>query len=151
RDDEDESLYWKEIIDGLHRDWHKRLFLWATPGQATGHSVMWDMRMSARGGRERNMRFTEEAMEVARLVDEEEGAPFTWDGHAGLRMHAHNAKRKPNQFGFTLGKVTRDSSKLVDLAVCTVGVRLGRRLVMNHPKFRKRSTGARKGKAVILR
>ena len=76
--------------------------------------------------------------------------PFTWDGHAGLRMHAHNAKRRPNQFGFTLGKVTRDSSKLVDLAVCAVGARLGRRLVMNHPKFRK-GAKTRKGKAVVLR
>ncbi|MCP3017294.1 hypothetical protein NGM33_28585 [Nocardiopsis dassonvillei] len=150
RDDEDESLYWKEMIDGLHRDWHKRLFLWATPGAQLGHSVMFDMRMSARGARERNQRFTEEAMEVARLVDEEEGVPFTWDGHAGLRMHAHNAKRRPNQFGFTLGKVTRDSSKLVDLAVCAVGARLGRRLVMNHPKFRK-GAKTRKGKAVVLR
>lgn len=150
RDDEDESLYWKEMIDGLHRDWHKRLFLWATPGSQLGHSVMFDMRMSARGARERNQRFTEEAMEVARLVDEEDGVPFTWDGHAGLRMHAHNAKRRPNQFGFTLGKVTRDSSKLVDLAVCAVGARLGRRLVMNHPKFRKGASG-RKGRAVILR
>ncbi|WP_174545619.1 terminase [Nocardiopsis dassonvillei] len=150
RDDEDESLYWKEMIDGLHRDWHKRLFLWATPGAQLGHSVMFDMRMSARGARERNQRFTEEAMEVARLVDEEDGVPFTWDGHAGLRMHAHNAKRRPNQFGFTLGKVTRDSSKLVDLAVCAVGARLGRRLVMNHPKFRK-GAKTRKGKAVVLR
>ncbi|MEU0493500.1 hypothetical protein ABZ249_30100 [Nocardiopsis sp. NPDC006139] len=150
RDDEDESLYWKEMIDGLHRDWHKRLFLWATPGSQLGHSVMFDMRMSARGARERNQRFTEEAMEVARLVDEEDGVPFTWDGHAGLRMHAHNAKRRPNQFGFTLGKVTRDSSKLVDLAVCAVGARLGRRLVMNHPKFRK-GAKTRKGRAVVLR
>lgn len=150
RDDEDESLYWRQPIDGWHRDFHKRLFLWATPGQSTGHAVMWDMRMSAKGGRERNRQFTEEAMETARLVDEEDGFPFTWDGHAGMRMHAHNAKRRPNEFGFTLGKVTRDSSKLVDLAVCGVGARVGMRLVKNNPKFRK-SAKTRKGKAVVLR
>lgn len=152
RDDEDEALYWREPIDQWHRDFHKRLFLWATPG-VNGHAVLFDMRMSARGARDRYRQFTEEAMEFVRLVDEEDPErAFTHDGHAVLRQHVHNAKRRPNQWGFSLGKATRDSSNLVDLAVCAVGARLGRRLVMNHPKFRRRSGGGtRRGRAVILR
>ncbi|HLS33327.1 MAG TPA: hypothetical protein VK039_07050, partial [Brevibacterium sp.] len=59
RDDEDESLYWKPIIDGIHRDFRNRVKLWATPGTVRGHSVLFDMRMSQPGARERNARFTE--------------------------------------------------------------------------------------------
>lgn len=78
----------------------------------------------------------------------EEASGFTHDGHAALRKHVRQAKERPNQWGHTLGKVTRDSSKLVDLAVCMVGARLGRRRVLNSTKYRK-STGS--GKVVVMR
>jgi hypothetical protein len=48
-----------------------------------------------------------------------------------LRIHVHNARRRPNKWGVSLGKVNRDSRKLVDLAVCMVGARMGRRLALN--------------------
>jgi hypothetical protein len=87
-------------------------------------------------------------METARVVDEEPlERAFTHDGHSALRRHVHQAKRRPNQWGFSLGKVSRDSNKLVDLAVCMVGARLGRRRVLNSSKFRKSD---RAGKVVVM-
>jgi len=143
RDDEDEALYWGELVDAWHRDFRNRLAVWATPG-AQGHAVKFDMRLSQPGGVRRNQAFTEEAMATAHAVDEED-RPFTHDGHAALRRHVHNARRRPNQWGYSLGKASRDSSDLVDLAVCMVGARLGRRIVLNAGKGRtgRRTTGGR--------
>ncbi|MEU6204582.1 hypothetical protein ABZ814_13455 [Micromonospora musae] len=133
RDDSDEQLYWMPTVDALHRDYRDKLPVWATPGQNIGHSVLFDMRLSQPGGKERNRLFTEAAMQVVK--DVEEDATLTWDGDAGLRMHAHNARRRPNQWGVSLGKVSRDSKKLVDLAVCMVGARMGRRIALNSGKL----------------
>ena len=146
RDDSTEALYWKELGDSLHRDFRNRLKVWATPG-AQGSSVVFDMRLSQRGGNERNQKFTETAELVSTLIDEsdvEAGVvPFRIESHAGLRMHAHNAKRRPNRWGFTLGKQSRDYKRLVDLAVCMVGARLGRDVALDSGKVRAAS-GAKK-------
>jgi hypothetical protein len=69
------------------------------------------------------------AEQVAHEIDEE--GSVTHDGDARLRIHVHNARRRPNKWGVSLGKVNRDSRKLVDLAVCMVGARMGRRLALN--------------------
>lgn len=139
RDDEDEALYWGPMIDQWHRDFRDELPVWATPG-AHGNAVLFDMRLSSHGGAERNRLFTEQAMQTARDIDED--AALTHDGHPALRTHVHNARRRPNKWGVSLGKITRDSQHLVDLAVCMVGARLGRRLALNSGKLaakRKRS------------
>lgn len=144
-DDQDEALYWRSVIDGWHRDFRTKLKVWATPG-AQGNSVLYDMRLSQRGGVLRNQLFTEVAMLTAREIDEEQS--FQHDGNPALRSHTHNAKRRPNQWGYTLGKASRDSHQLVDLAVCMVGARLGRGVVLNSGKVR---TGERtQRKAVLL-
>lgn len=144
-DDADDSLYWRAAIDGWHRDFRTKLKVWASPG-AQGSSVLYDLRLSQRGGVLRNQLFTEVAMLTAREIDED-GA-FKHDGHPALRTHTHNAKRRPNQWGYSLGKASRDSSQLVDLAVCMVGARLGRGVVLNSGKVR---TGDRpKRKALVL-
>jgi hypothetical protein len=139
RDDEDEAPYWGKVIDGWHRDFQNVVSLWATPGQKTGSAVLFDMRLSQPGGVERNRAFTESAMQTARDIDED--AVLTHDGHAMLRLHTHNAKKRPNKWGVSLGKVSRDSNRRVDLAVCMVGARMGRRLVLNSPNRKRRRTG----------
>lgn len=144
-DDQDEALYWRSVIDGWHRDFRNKLKVWATPG-IQGNSVMFDMRMSQRGGLQRNQLFTEVAMLTAREIDED--SAFHHDGNAALRTHTHNAKRRPNQWGYSMGKASRDSHQLVDLAVCMVGARMGRGVVLNSGKVR---TGERsKRRAVLL-
>jgi hypothetical protein len=140
-DDADESLYWKPLLDNLHRDFAKKLKVWATPG-AQGNSVVFDMRLSQRGGVLRNQLFTEVAMLTAKEIDGE-SAPFKHDGNSALRVHTHNAKRRPNQWGYSVGKASRDSHQLVDLAVCMIGARMGRGIVLNSGKVRKRSGAAK--------
>lgn len=139
RDDEDESLYWMELLDRLHRDFGTKLPLWATPGANIGHAVLFDMRLSSRGGHERMKQFTQAAMQTARDIDED--ATLTHDGSAALRTHVHNARRRPNQWGTSLGKINRDSTYLVDLAVCMVGARMGRRVALNSGKLGRKKTG----------
>lgn len=146
RDDADESLYWMALVDEFHRHFRDKVLVWATPGQATGNSVLFDMRLSQKGGAERNRQFTEAAMQTVRDIED---GNLTWDGDAALRLHVHNARKRANQWGESLGKITRDSDRLVDLAVCMVGARMGRRIVLNSGALEKaqQETGPRPGKA----
>lgn len=155
RDDEDEALYWAPMIDGWHRDFRRKLPIWATPGATLGNSVKFDMRLSQRGAVDRNRDFTEMAELLALIIDEDPDPDhpnkppgMTHDGHPGLRMHTHNAKLRPNKWGHSLGKKNRDSKQLVDLAVCMVGAHLGRRIALNSGKFRSGSS-TEKRKAVL--
>lgn len=130
RDDDDEAVYWASLIDEWHRRYARKVALWATPGKQAGNAVMFDMRLSARGGAERNRLFTEQAERTVAEIEDEQ--TLTWDGTTMLRLHVHNARRRPNQWGVGIGKASRSSTKLVDYAVSMVGARLGRRLVLNH-------------------
>lgn len=141
-DDSAEALYWRDMIDGLHRDYRDKLQVWATPGDVLGNAVMFDMRTSQRGALSRLQAFTENAMLVQRWInDEGETAPLRHDGHPILRQHVHNARERPNQWGTSLSKVTRDSNKHIDLAVCMVGAVMGARVALNSGKLKKRPRG----------
>jgi hypothetical protein len=121
-------------IKELHRDFRDKLPLWATPGM-NGNSVLFDMRTSAPGGMRRNFDFTKAAELVQGWVqDDGVAGPFRWDGSPILRRHVHNAKMRPNQWGCSLGKVTRDSFRVVDAATAMVGAILGARLAGNSGK-----------------
>ena len=142
RDDETEHEYWATLTDEWHRDFRSNVLVWASGSEKAqgGNSILFDMRTSTPGGKDRNRLFTEAAEVTAAEIDDE-NSPFTHDGTSMLRMHAHNARRRPNQWGISLSKESRDSSKLVDMAVAMVGARLGRRLVLNSGKTRKVRTG----------
>ncbi|MCU1680946.1 MAG: phage Terminase [Amycolatopsis sp.] len=124
RDDADESAYWGACFDQWHQDFRDDLLIKAS---ATNHTVF-DMRTSGPGGADRNRLFTEEAMATVQAIDEDK--TLKWDGDAGLRMHVRHARRRPNKWGFSLGKANRDSKDKVDLAVTMVLARLARRLVL---------------------
>ena len=147
-DDEEDALYWADLIDEWHRDLHKKVKVWATPGNTTGNAVKFDMRLSQKGGVERNKAFTEMAELVSKWIDDDRA--FRHDGHPGLRQHTHNARRRPNQWGVSLGKESRDSKKHVDLAVCMVGAHLGRRLVLNNPNVRTSNGVERPKRRVVV-
>jgi hypothetical protein len=139
KDDDTENLYWADMIDALHRDLRDKLPVWATPGEVRGNSVLFDMRLSQFGGKQRNQAFTEAAELVQTWIDEEgKNGIFRHDGDPRLRTHVHNAKIRPNQWGDSLGKASRDSKQLVDLAVCMVGAVMGARIVLNSGKRRKK-------------
>lgn len=148
KDDDTEVNYWIPLCDAWHRDFGKKLKVWATPGAAgkNGHAVLFDMRIKTWGGAARNAQFTAAAMQCAQDIDE--NGTLIWDGDPRLQTHTHQAKKRTNPWGVSLGKVTRDSAKHVDLAVCMVGARMGRRIVLNSGKIRRR-TGAATGRAVF--
>lgn len=140
RDDETEALYWADLIDAWHRDFRDDVLVWATPGKG-GSAVLFDMRMSKLGATERLRAFTEAAELTAQAIDEDDG-DLAHDGNPMMRVHVHNARRRPNQWGVGIGKSSRSSSKLVDYAVSMVGARMGRRIVLNSGATRtKKRTG----------
>jgi hypothetical protein len=139
RDDETEALYWAEAVDAWHRDFRDKVLVWASPGAKIGNSVAFDMRQHLPGGRERLRLFTEEAERTAEAIDED--GTLTWSGSETFRRHVHNARRRPNQWGVSLGKQSRTSSKLIDYAVAMVGARMGRRVVLNSGKTRAQHSG----------
>lgn len=142
KDETEEHLYWMHVIDGWHRDYQTKLPVWATGGAKLGSSVVFDMRLSSFGAKTRNQMFTEAAEMVAKWVDEEGlMGPLRHDGNPMLRTHVHNARMRPNPWGTSLGKVTRDSNKLVDLAVCMVGAVMGARIALNSGKLPKKRSG----------
>lgn len=145
-DDDTEVNYWLPLCDEWHRDFHKKLRVWASGGVKTGHSVLFDMRIKTQGGIQRNQQFVAAAMQTQSDIDEY--GTLIWDGDPVIQQHTHSAKRRPTQWGVSLGKVTRDSSHHVDLAVCMVGARMGRRIVLNSGKVRRR-TSAGSGRAVF--
>lgn len=55
---------------------------------------------------------------------------FTIDGHPTLIRHILNARTKTNRFGESIGKESPKSPKKIDAAVCMIGARMVRRLVM---------------------
>lgn len=142
-DEETGHLYWMPLIDQWHRDFQKKLPVWATPG-AGGHSVLFDMRLSQSGGVKRNQLFTEAAMQTYQDIVEKK---LTHDGNPILRQHVHNARRRPNQWGTSVGKINRSSDKLVDYCVSMIGARLGRQLALRSPKIK--SLDAPRGRRLL--
>jgi hypothetical protein len=122
RDDEGER-FWEPTIDEWHRTYGRDLEVWAVRSGDRQHSIAWDMRSP-----ERMATFTQAAM---RFCTEVQDRTFTHDGDRSMRGHVLNARRRPNKNGVSLGKEHRESSRKVDLAVCAVGARMLRRLVLN--------------------
>jgi phage terminase large subunit-like protein len=78
--------------------------------------------------RERTNLFT---IAAQRFVTEVQDRRFTHDGSRSMRAHVLNARRRPNEWGVSLGKEHRESKRKIDMAVCAVGARMVRRLLLN--------------------
>lgn len=133
KDDEDGSHYWDGIIDGWHQDFRDKFdrSVWAVKSADRTHSIMWDMTSPLRSELfvQAAQRFVEE---MERKNDIEEIDPsFTIDGHPLLLSHLKQARRRMTKWGESLGKSGRQSTKKIDLAVCAVGARMLRRVVLN--------------------
>lgn len=134
RDDSGER-YWEALIDAWHRRYKGRLRLWAVKTGDRQHSIAWDMRSP-----EHVKLFTQAA---ERFLSDVEGGTVPHDGAVALATHIKNARRRPNQYGVSIGKEHRESARKIDLAVCAVGARMLWRLLQN-----KKSTGG--GGRVLL-
>jgi hypothetical protein len=131
-DDETQERYWDGLFDEWHRRYKDALELWAVPGRQ-GHAVMWDMTSQVR-----SQAFTAAAERTAKDIEDMD---LVWWPDGRLRSHVRNAKRYPNKWGVSLWKGHRESARKIDLAVCMVGARMVRRLVMNNPNRKRQRSG----------
>lgn len=120
---------WESYVDSwdkdLGRDRGRELCVFAGPR----HRIAWDMRS-------RQKEFTlEGAMRVSNEI--EEGA-FTHDGDARVRQHVHNARRRPNAWGVSFGKESRESKRKVDALAALILARMARRAYLALPERRRR-------------
>lgn len=108
-----------------------RLAIHAVPGGKDPQPIAWDMRSKVYD-------FTV-AVELALAELNDQG--FTHDGDARLSRHVVNARRRPNRYGVSIGKESPDSRRKIDAAVCMVGARMVRRLVLAAPAPKGKRTG----------
>jgi len=128
---------WETYVDQWGQEFGDRLVIDATGGRSR-HPVAWDMRAHV-------PEFTKAAEWFeAELRDH----AISHDGDARLRQHLLNAKRAPNRWGVSIRKEHRESARKIDLAVCAVGARMVRRLVVASPSWVKQGSGKRAGRVV---
>jgi hypothetical protein len=99
-------------------EWPRRhgskLKLRAQPTGKDRQDIAWDMRSHA-------MEFTR-AVELFEAEVREQ--KFTHDGHPVLHRHVVNMRRRPNRYGISVGKESRDSPNKIDAGVCAIGARM---------------------------
>ena len=122
--------FWDAVIDGWHRDFGDRFQAWPVQSGPNRHSVMFDMSSS-----NAQKLFVQAAEHFVSELEEQTkpNAPLTLtlDGHPKLVQHLRNARDYPTKWGHSLSKEMRDSVRKIDLAVCAVGARMLRRIVLN--------------------
>lgn len=123
-DDETMDRFWDPLFDEWHRRWGRQYKVQAS----RKNTVMWDMT-----SRDLSRQFAEA---VGYTYEEIKSGAFTWDGDARLRKHMLNACRFPVQGHVSIAKDHRESKRKIDLAVCMVGARMVRRLILNNNKRR---------------
>ena len=105
-------------------EWPKRyqdqLEIWAVPSGKEPQAIAWDMRT-------RSFDFT---MACELTLTEIQERAFAHDGDSRVGRHVVNARRHPNRWGVSIAKESRDSPKKIDAAVCMVGARMARRLLL---------------------
>ena len=134
-EDETGQRYWDALIDDWGQQYGTRLDVWAVQSGQDRHAVLWDMRSPTR-----TRQFTEAC---ERALSDLQAGDLPHDGHLMLRVHATNARRRPNQYGISIGKESRESKRKIDLAVCAIGARMLRRMweALPDDKKRRRRTG----------
>jgi hypothetical protein len=108
-----------------------KLDIWALPSGKEPQSIAWDMRTKA----------YDFALAVELTETEIRERQFTHDGDSRMARHVANARRRPSKWGVvSIGKESPDTPRKIDLAVCMIGARMVRRLLLaNDSKTRKRT------------
>ncbi len=132
---ETESSYWMPYLDMWMQRYKERLDPkhWPIKSGLRKHAINFDMTSS-----DRTKVFIDAAEQTVEdfetLNDIEEFAPtFFFDGHPVLMQHLKNAIKHydPRGWGTSLSKEQKDSPRKIDAAVCLVGARMLRRVVLN--------------------
>ncbi len=116
--------YWETDVDAWRDEYGERLLVKAT----TRHSVAWDMRGHAAD--------TVRSVEALHRAITDREAPHNGDDR--LTRHVLNARRRPNRWGVSFGKETRESPKKVDALAAYVLARMARTRVLGEGVLTKR-------------
>lgn len=108
------------VLTEWPRRYGERLQLWAVPGGRPPQVIAWDMR-----GHGYDFARACEAAE-ADITDR----AFTHDGHPALSRHVANARRRAFRDAVSVGKESPGSPRKIDAAVCMIGARMVRRMVL---------------------
>ena len=132
---------WESFV---HTSWPARhgedLVLWAQPGGRAPGPIAWDMRAHVMDFTLAAEAFTSDLFEDA----------FTHDGSLLMRRHVVTARRRPNRWGVSIGKESRHSAKKIDAAVCVVGARMVRRLLLASPEWAARNASKTKAPGRVV-
>ncbi|HVX20893.1 MAG TPA: hypothetical protein VHB02_06080 [Acidimicrobiales bacterium] len=143
KDDEaedDERFFWP-LCDEWSRRYGRRLKIWAVKSGDNKHAVAWDMTS--------RVRLAQFVPAVEQLDADITSGVFRFHqiGHSSwLLRHLVNARRHPGPHGVSMRKDGRESRHKIDLAVCTAGARMLRRMVLLSRKPRKSG----KGRVLVL-
>lgn len=118
---------WESYVDAWSHDFGAGLRVKASERSPVGYDM-----------RSRTMLFTRAAESFAQAVADGE---VKHDGDAVMREHVHNARRRPNRFGVSLGKEHRESARKVDVAVAAVLARAARMEVLARGARKRQRTG----------
>lgn len=118
---------WESYVDAWSADFGAGLAAKASERSAVG----FDMRSKA-------MLFTRAAEAFTLAVADGE---IKHDGDGVLRTHVHNARRRPNRHGVSLGKEHRESARKIDAAVAAVLARAARSEAMTRGRRARPRTG----------
>ena len=117
----------ESYVDAWAFEFGDRLLIDATTGRSRS-AVAFDMRAKV----------PEFVPAVGRALAEIKQKALTHDGDSRLTRHVLNARRQPTRYGVLIRKEARDSPHKIDLAVCLIGARHVRRLVLASPEWAKR-------------
>lgn len=107
----------------------------AAPSARPPQPVAWDMRGHA----------YEFAKAAEACLAEIEDQAFTHDDHPAVARHVVNCRRRPYRDAVTVGKESRDSPLKIDAAVCVIGARMVRRLVLADQRRGRKTAGNFRG------
>lgn len=130
---------WESYVKQSWPDRFKdRLAVWAAPSSTPPHAIAWDMRSHSA-----------QFAQAAELVEQEiRERSFTHDGHSGVARHVGNAQRRIYQKWVTVAKDSPNSSRKIDAAVCVIGARMVRSLVLGSKEWQRRL--ARADRSVLI-
>lgn len=129
--------YWETDVDAWRDAHSERLLVKAT----TKHAVAYDMRS--------HLQDTVRGVEALHRAITDGELPWTEhtlgagtspsaDAAAILTRHVENARRRPNRWGVSFGKESRESPKKVDALAALVLARMARTAVLSDGGFKKR-------------
>ncbi|UJB43595.1 terminase [Streptomyces sp. A1-5] len=119
--------FFEGYVDRWAEDHRETLFIKASPG----HSVAFDMRRRVKD-------FTHAAESAVAAFEDR---TITVANDPRLLTHLKNARRRPNAFGVSFGKESRESERKVDAAAALVLAREARRKAIEAGVHEKRVTG----------